>query len=87
MDDMIAKLKEFENHEDQFIVDTVNELIVLREGLNEGDLTQEQFSELVEDLLELQEVRKMSTTLERKTMLLKTLTTIKKIVEGGMMIT
>ena len=82
MEDVIGRLKVYENHEDEFIQKVAKELIVLADGLDRDDLTKEQAKELTEDILELQQVRQMKTTLERKTMLLQTVNAIRYVVEG-----
>jgi uncharacterized protein (UPF0305 family) len=76
-------LEEFRNHEDQFIKDTVEEILQLKNAYKDGNLSKEQLEELVNDLLELQEVRKLSTSLERKTTLLQTIKNIQTIINQG----
>ena len=82
MEDVIGKLKAYEDHEDPLIKNISRELLVLVDGLDREDLTKEQAKELTEDILELQKIRQMKETLERKTMLLQTVNAIRYVVEG-----
>ncbi len=74
------KLEDFFHHEDQIVVDVAQKLKTLADAKGGGELTQEQFDELVEDLLEVEEVRKMSDTLDRKIMILQAFNALKTIV-------
>lgn len=74
------KLEDFFHHEDQIVVDIAQKLKSLRDVKDSGELTDEQFEELVEDLLEVEEVRKMSDTLDRKIMILQAFNALKTIV-------
>ena len=82
MDELTEKLQEFKDHEDPVIQNIVRELLTLNDGLDQVDLTKEQFEELAEDILELHDIRRMATTLERKTMLLQTINAIRYVIEG-----
>jgi hypothetical protein len=76
----MERLEDFLDHEDPIIVKAAQELIVLKDGLYNGDLSDEQFEELANDLLEIEEVRKMSELLDRKIKILQTFNIMKKIV-------
>ena len=76
----MEELKEFLDHEDPIVAKIAREIDILQDGLYNGDLSRAQFEELVADLLEVDDVRRMSSTLERKIMILQTFNTIRKIV-------
>lgn len=74
------KLEDFFYHDDPIVVDIAQRLKALQDVKEGGDLTEEQFEELVEDLLEVEEVKKMSDTLDRKIMILQALSALRIIV-------
>lgn len=74
------KLEDFFYHEDQIVADVAQQLKVLEDGRYNGDLSEEQFQELVQDLLEVEEVKNMSDTLDRKIMILQAFNALKTIV-------
>lgn len=76
----MERLEDFLDHEDPIIAGAAQELLVLKDGLYNGDLSNEQFEELANDLLEVEEVRKMSELLDRKIKILQTFNIMKKIV-------
>ena len=76
----MERLEEFLDHDDPIIREAAQQLNVLNDGLYNHDLSKEQFDELVEDLLEVEEVRRMSDTLERKIMILQAFNMMKTIV-------
>jgi hypothetical protein len=62
----MERLEDFLDHEDPMVKDTAEQLMVLKDGLDNDDMTKDQFAELVNDLLEVEQIRHMSDTLERK---------------------
>lgn len=76
----MERLEEFLTHEDPIICQTAQDLSVLKDSLDEQDITKEQFDELVADLLETEEVKRMSDTLDRKIKILQAFNAMKLIV-------
>ena len=76
----MEEIKDFLDHEDPIVAEVARDISVLETGFNDGDLTKEQYKELVNDLLEVDEVRRMSSTLERKIKILQAFNTIRTIV-------
>lgn len=74
------RLEEFFDHEDPIVQQAAHDLAVLRDGLYNEDLSKEQFNELANDILEVDEVRRMSETLERKIKILQAFNMMKIIV-------
>jgi len=75
------ELKEFLNHDDEIVRKAAKEASFLKSARETGDLTEEQYTELVEDLLEAKKIRRLSETLERKIIILQAFTTIRTILE------
>ena len=76
----MEELKDFLGHDDPIVAKIARDINILRDGLYNDDLSKAQFDELVEDLLEADEVRRMSDRLERKIMILQAFNAIRKIV-------
>jgi len=76
----MAELKDFLDHDDPIISGVAQDITILEKGINDGNLSREQFDELVQDLMEVDEVRRMADKLERKIMILQAFTVIKNIV-------
>jgi len=76
----MERLEDFLNHEDPIIREAAQQISVLNDGLYNDDLSKEQFEELVNDLLEVDEVRRMSDTLERKIKIIQAFNILKTIV-------
>jgi len=74
------ELNEFINHDDNIISSAAKDVNTLKDALDRGDITQDQFEELVNDNLELEEVRRMASNLDRKIMILQAFTAIRTIV-------
>ena len=74
------ELQNLINDKDSIVSQTAMDVYVLREELDEGNLTKAQFEELVEDLLQADEVRRMSDKLERKIRILQAFNAIRTIV-------
>jgi len=81
MDRLIVKIKEVDDKGDQFIIDIVNELSLIKNNYDNGQLTGNQFQDLAFELINLQKVRRMVISVERKVRLLQALTQIKNILE------
>jgi hypothetical protein len=74
------RLEDFFDHEDPIVQRAARDLAVLQDGLHNDDLSKEQFDELVNDILEIDEVRRTSETLERKIKIIQAFNAIKLIV-------
>ena len=79
-DDLKEKLKDFLTHDDELVRDVANEILMLYDGVYNESLSQEQLHEVVEDLMQTQEVRRMADNLERKIKVLQAFNVIKTII-------
>ncbi len=73
------ELKEFLNHDDEIVRNAAQEASFLKSARDSGDVTEEQYQELGEDLLEATTLRKLTETLERKIIILQAFTTMRTI--------
>ena len=74
------ELMEFMNHDDEVVKEAALNVKMLKDMHASGEITEEQFKELAEDILEANKVRRLSITLERKIIILQAFTTIRNLV-------
>lgn len=73
-------LSEFLNHDDENIRGVATIIEEARQGLESGDLTRQQFDEIVEDVLEIDRIDTLADDLERKIMIKQAIDKIKTII-------
>lgn len=74
------KLEDFFEHEDAIVADAAHQVSILNDGLRNEDLSQEQYDELVNDILEVEHIQELADSIKRKVAIHKTFEIIKKII-------
>jgi len=79
--------KIFLEHEDDLVRSTAQKLVKFRSLLKEGELSQNEYNELVEDLLDLRIIEEATDDLERQIKLKRAFDTLKMIAAfaGGLL--
>lgn len=57
---------DFNNHEEESVRQAAAILAEARQGFENGELTKEQYDELVEDVLQIEQMQELADSLERK---------------------
>ena len=82
----MSKFEEFLNHEDDDLADIARSLSDYETMLEVGQISESEFNELADDLLEYTKIDELSDDLERQVMYKKAFDALKKIVSiiGGL---
>ncbi len=73
---------DFIDNDDEEVSAAASLLAAAKQGLEEGELTREQFDELAEDALQITEMEELANDLERKIMIQKTVEIFKTIIKA-----
>lgn len=75
----MAEFSDYFDDDDDIVATAAYILDTARQGLEEGQLTREQFDELVEDTLQIEEIDELADDLERKNYVTKAFNLFKEM--------
>ena len=78
----MKKIEDFTHHKDAVIASVAQQLVVLKNNLDDNTLTKEQFDELVQDVFEANQIERLTDSIERKTLITETFELFKEIIGG-----